>query len=75
MKSHLKEYRENWNNHQSTTKSTTPRQLSLIGLMSLKIRAGIDKAYYPELDQVKRISSLTLSKLSYVTIYLCSFIW
>jgi hypothetical protein len=63
MKSHLKECRENWNNNESI-KTTTPRQLSSIGLMSLKIRAGIDKAYYPELDQVMtRISSLTLSKL------------
>jgi hypothetical protein len=51
MKSHLKECRQNWNNRQ-TTKTTTPRQLSLIGLMSLRIRATIDKAYYPELDQV-----------------------
>ncbi|XP_046647082.1 uncharacterized protein LOC124337084 [Daphnia pulicaria] len=52
MKSHLNECRENWNNRESL-KTTTPRRLSLIGLMSLKIRAGIDKAYYPELDQPK----------------------
>jgi hypothetical protein len=36
MKSHLNECRENWNNQESI-KTTTPRQLSLIGLMSLKI--------------------------------------
>lgn len=63
MKSHLKERRENWNYHNSIKTTNAPRQLFLIGLMSLKIRAGIDKAYYPELDQVTRISSLTLSKL------------
>ena len=53
----MNETRTNWNNHRMiSVGESTPRQLTLVGLMSLKLRSEADKSvYYSELDQVKPI--------------------